>query len=53
MLNTSCVSFLAVKNVNTLSKWGIYQICFVSPPDLRLIKTNEDTIHSDENLENN
>lgn len=55
MLNTSCISFLAVKNVNILSKWGLYQICFGSPPDLRLIKTNEDTIHSDEklNLENN
>lgn len=46
MLNTSGVSFLSVKYVNTLPRWKVDQICFGSPPDMRLIKMNEDKISS-------
>lgn len=50
MLNTSGISFLSVKYVNIYTKAGkIPNLLWISSrslPELRLIKTNEDTIHS-------
>ena len=48
--STSGISFLSVKNVSTWQKLEIYQICFGSPPDLRLIKMKIQSILFDEKL---